>query len=443
MINVKCTQEMENVIIKVVQEYTSIAYNLFNDVPLYYPLLGKDEQGSSKEKELNLTIIGDSKICLEMFLGAYWCCQILNCKLRINVVAQNVKEFILKINNVNQQILQSGLHNGTSNKELLRVFPNQEVYSAPYAEFCFFSTDTQTNDYFEALNRKRENEQTLLNSDYFIIDIGSDEMNLGLASELNRSIQKENLQRTAKGKTVIAYSIFDSNTKGFVNSFNIQNENVFLHAFAAIKDIYSCKNIFMKHINEPAFNISKIHTKADMESFLKDEYSWWASIGRVLHRKYKIYSTGILSPRDNPGFIHEDETKKYWEITDGSNDTDKETCVALTWLEHRRWNAFLRTKGFTAPTETQWHQYAYKDKKSGITHKNINLKLHPCIVECSDKIVIKDDDWDDPHYKEKANLDYLDLVSIMVYQKQKELFGIEDKNDFKIWDTPKYDEDKP
>jgi hypothetical protein len=31
----------------------------------------------------------------------------------------------------------------------------------------------------------------------------------------------------------------------------------------------------------------------------------------------------------------------------------------------------------------------------------------------------------------------------MVYQKQKELFGIEDKNDFKIWDTPKYDEDKP
>jgi hypothetical protein len=38
-------------------------------------------------------------------------------------------------------------------------------------------------------------------------------------------------------------------------------------------------------------------------------------------------------------------------------------------------------------------------------------------------------------------LDYLDIVSIMVYQKQKSLFETEDKNDYKIWDKPQYDEE--
>jgi len=439
MIYAKYKSELANVVIKVVQEYTNIAYNLFNDVPLYYPLLKRNIQGSSKEKELILTIIGDSKINLEVFLGAYWCGQMLDCKLKINVITENVQRFILTVNSVNQEILQSGLFNGEADKTLLRVYPKQEIYSPAYAEFNFINADLQTGDYLEILNKRDGNAPLLIFSDYFVIDLGSDEQNMSIATELSRIIQKENLGKTAAHQNVIAYSIFDSNTKDIVNSFSIQSEDVFLYAFAAIKDIYSCKNIFMKHINEPAFSISKVHSKADMESFLKDEYNWWASIARVLHRKYKIYSVGLLSPRENPGVINKDEIEKYWEMTD-SND---ETCDRLTWLEHRRWNAFLRTKGFAAPSETQWNSYAYKDTANGVTHKNTNLKLHPCIIESSEKIQIENSDWDNPDYKDKTSLDYLDLVSIMVYQKQKELFGKDDKNDYKIWDTPKYDEDKP
>ena len=48
----------------------------------------------------------------------------------------------------------------------------------------------------------------------------------------------------------------------------------------------------------------------------------------------------------------------------------------LAWLEHRRWNAFTRTMGF---------QYTAEFKKNlelnGDNHKNMELKLHPCLIE--------------------------------------------------------------
>ena len=48
----------------------------------------------------------------------------------------------------------------------------------------------------------------------------------------------------------------------------------------------------------------------------------------------------------------------------------------LQWLEHRRWCAFLRTMGYR-----QTNDY---EKYINLTqsHKQIDLKLHPCLVEC-------------------------------------------------------------
>ena len=100
----------------------------------------------------------------------------------------------------------------------------------------------------------------------------------------------------------------------------------------------------------------------------------------------------------------------------------------------------MRTKGFTAPSDEQWDKYAFE---KDVDHKHLDLKLHPCIVECevecADSKTITDNYWDDPSYKENANFDYLDLVSIKVYQKKKEKLGKIDKNDFKEWDKPKHD----
>ena len=49
----------------------------------------------------------------------------------------------------------------------------------------------------------------------------------------------------------------------------------------------------------------------------------------------------------------------------------------LQWLEHRRWNAFLRTMGYQ---HTDCYK-AYLEHTHG--HKQMEAKLHPCLVECN------------------------------------------------------------
>ena len=37
---------------------------------------------------------------------------------------------------------------------------------------------------------------------------------------------------------------------------------------------------------------------------------------------------------------------KYWSIVESGGANDKTTCLRLAWLEHRRWNAFMKCKIF-------------------------------------------------------------------------------------------------
>ena len=70
--------------------------------------------------------------------------------------------------------------------------------------------------------------------------------------------------------------------------------------------------------------------------------------------------------------------------------TDTELSRRLTWLEHRRWNAFLRVQGFRAPPGLvsalcrleQHGMEAVDESKLGMyAYKNVPDRLHPCLVE--------------------------------------------------------------
>ena len=435
---------LSNVAIKVVQEYTSIAYNLLDEKPLFLPLLAKREEN---KKELVLTIVGGGLIGTEVFLGAYWCGQMLDCNLKINVITEDAIKFKSKINFINPEILQSGIGDCETNRDLLRVFPNQNIYSDPYASFAFYSIDVETGDFAKVFNEN----SSLLASDYFVVALGSDELNMTIAVEINRKIQRERLKGSAliiNNKPVIAYAVYDSKTKEVLNDPDTQKTGANLFAFAALRDIYSCKNIFMINIREKAFDISNAYSEKNMHKFLRDEYGWWSDIARALHVKYKMYSIGLIESEKD---ITEEIAQKENQYKGIAESNDEKQCRRLAWLEHRRWNAFMRTKGFIAPSDSQWNEFAFKIVKD---HKHLDLKLHPCIVECSDSKTIPDDyNWDSVSYQENTHFDYLDIISIKAYQRKKEkLLEIKDKveqeeelekldNDksFKKWDFPEYD----
>ena len=432
MLNKDKVLEKSKIIIKLIQEYTSIVYNLFNDVPLYYPLLAKGLSKYAEKKELVLTIIGAGQIGTEVFLGAYWCAQMLDCKLRINVITREAKKFKAKINYINPEILLSGIEK----QKLLRVFPKQNIYADTYASFFFYSVDVEYDNLFDTLNSKDNRGFSMFSSDYFVITLGSDNQNIATAINLDREIRRKALNESTSNKPVIAYSVYDSKVNKELNEYNSKNNYTFLYAFASLKNIYSCKNIFMNNVKASAYDVNEKHNKADSENFIKDEYKWWSSIARVFHLNYKIYSIGLLRPTEKPNDVTEDEKEKYWEEIQKEDAKNKR----LSWLEHRRWNAFMRTKGFIAPTKSQWEQYAFKEIDD---YKIIPLKLHPCIVECSESLQATIGDWD--NYKSNIEsdwLDCLDMVSIKVYLTQKKLKGNEKEKgdrDFKKWDKPEWD----
>ena len=47
----------------------------------------------------------------------------------------------------------------------------------------------------------------------------------------------------------------------------------------------------------------------------------------------------------------------------------------LAWLEHRRWSAYTRTMGYRSTDAMERYYFAENN------HKNMSLKLHPCLVE--------------------------------------------------------------
>lgn len=116
------------------------------------------------------------------------------------------------------------------------------------------------------------------------------------------------------------------------------------------------------------------------------------------------------------------------------NDADRVTLLhELAWLEHRRWNAFTRVKGFKQTKE--YDVYAVPGEIG--SYKQMDIKLHPCLVEydkkgirvCSDssgkiglgQIFLCSDD---------AEPDLLDELSYDLYRKKYNDYN------FKLYDYP-------
>ena len=460
-------KELEKVIIKVVHEYTNIAYHLLNDMPLYVPLLFKYrnlKKDEINEKELMLTIIGGGKIGLEVFLATYWCGQLLDTNLRINVLSNNIKGFRKKIDEVNSEILESVDVNyqgvfEPANKELLLKYPNdrtrEDAYAKPYAAVHFMEVDADSHELLQVLKKKDGSNRIMLASDYYVVSLGSDELNMKVASELARKIEREKLDGSIENTAVIAYAVYDPYIKEALDHIQSQKlreqvnngkvNEVILHAFAGLKDIYSCKCIFNDEGDSKAYLIDKAYQKIDKEAyekdieekqdFLKNEYNVRSSHAQNIHFYYKMYAVDIIKDILKNEKIDQYEEYLALVCEQKSSRFNSSLALRLGWLEHRRWNAFMRSLGFVAPTDKQWHNYAYENE---LDHKNMNLKLHLFITEGSRETNIKEEDWDNPDCLNEKRLDYQDIASLRKYYKMLEKGKATNNNreDYKKYDMP-------
>ena len=434
--DLKFTEEELPVFVPI-QSYRNLISNLLVDVPLYEPLIGKNTDCFGNQI-LTVSILGTGHIGTEMFLSTYWIGQILNCSLKINVLSQeSEEEFWSKIDYVNPEIR----HTTIKDDPILRVNRKGDIADV-YCEVNYHQCNVKSSEFVSCLINP---EKKILDTDYFLVSLGTDEDNISVANTVRRYIGQYHINVNKPIKTVIAYVVYDSelsktlNRKKFYNFVN-EKVDVYMQAIGSLHDVYSVRNVFLtdhepfaQKVHEAYEAVQNREERAEVhKKRINDDYKHWGDLARSMHIKYKVYSMGMIKKSlfDYPDALETYNEKlaksyaEYKEVVSGqiefiSKDQENEHLMLLhkmAWLEHRRWNAFTRVKGFRSTTD--YDVYAV----SGImgSYKQMDIKLHPCLVECDQKGI-------------RANMSSKGEIDV------ESLFQCDDCDDFDLLDDLSYD----
>lgn len=441
-----------------VQSYRNLISNLLVDIPLYEPLIGK-KRNQDGSQDLTVTILGTGHIGTEMFLSTYWFGQILNCNLKINVLSQETeKAFWSKIDYINPEIKQTTLEGNP----ILRI--NQKGDFAPvYCQVNYMQCDVKSSAFVSALAEK---ESPILETDYFLVALGADEENISVANTVRKFVGQHHISGNSNGRAVIAYVVYDSELTSTLNRkkhfrYVDQRTDVYMCAIGSRQDVYSVRNVFLTEHESAAQRVSDTYLAIKNreqralahKERMQDDYKHWANLARGMHIRYKMYSMGLVKDSlldvEDPADERytkamEEAHNRYKAIAKGDitfgDDREAEKHLGLlhemAWLEHRRWNAFTRVKGFR---HTEHYKTYAKPKEKG-SYKHMDLKLHPCLVECDKKgiraVMLPTGQIDEStalRCEDNADLDRLDELSYDLYKKKLNGYN------FKQYDYPSAD----
>ena len=185
----------------------------------------------------------------------------------------------------------------------------------------------------------------LVDTTYVFVSLGSDEMNIKNAVELRRVFERMRIN------PVIQSIIYNSDEKDALIGLKNYNGTPFNIEFIGdIKSSYSENVIMNSELERSA--LSRHLKWGKEEEFWRYEYNYNSSVASAIHMKARIFC-GISGA-----------TKKEEELT----DKEKET---IETLEHRRWNAYMRSEGYI---------YSGSPEKSS---RNDLAKMHNDLVDYS------------------------------------------------------------
>lgn len=383
-----------------VQSYRNLISNMLVEVPLYEPLIHRRKGDGTVD--LNVTILGTGAIGTEMFLSTYWFGQMLHTNLTVNIVSQDSEEvFWGKIDYVNPEI-----HHTIIKDDPILMYNQNGDCSEPYCTVNYMQCDVKSTAFMQQMRDKKA-DSLLLNTDYFLVALGTDEANLSVANMIRKYVGEYHISSNKEKRTVITYVVYDSELCEILNRkkhhCSGKNTDIYMQAIGCLQDVYSVKNVFMTEYEPLALKADQLYlsvqnrqTRAkEHAERMKDDYKHWASLARGMHIKYKVFSLGLFrfsvfdgTGTDDPKYIADMQQAydQYKQIVTGEiSMPDEESrrkhislLHQLAWLEHRRWNAFTRVKGFRHTT----NYAAYAVSGQFGSYKQMELKLHPCLVEC-------------------------------------------------------------
>ncbi len=357
---------------KTINEYQNLVYNLINaygggefanaSYPLYSGL-ERNADGKYNTEKLNILVLGGGRIAKAFIKSAYWCGQMLNgdnaTKLRISVMS---------IDALNSESLLRF--------EMPEAFdPTNCDYSVnpdSYCEFKFIPVQYGTDEFVREFNDMATGRawaadknafkpvRGKIDIDYVLVALGADNINMQAADWIRRELGKFG---ASCDKVVPVNYVIENDALCSALAHDEQSQNCVLNPFGSLKDRFTFDNVCITDLERRALIADSTHGGGSgKQSFLLDNYARNSSIAAALHTPYK---------RECVDFASDDYARHVY------------------WLEHRRWNAYIRSTGFKCYTALEFATLAVKIDKNGkkyINPKNKDLKLHTCLLETTDAL---------------------------------------------------------
>ena len=393
--------EAKRVVLHVVREYTQCANALMVEHPLFTGLVGKES-----DTPLRVVVVGNNALSRELYKTVFWCGQLLDHPLQLTAVyvPENEAGNETELEDWLKRNCPELLASCTAGDAALHL-SFDESCADPYASLCFLEEGQDQLFSPAFLTRPRETRYgtaetfTLSDCDYFILAAGSDSDNITLADSLWRELVYLKRSGAASGKKTIAVAVENSSLSEIQRlrgeELRKKESDIVMLTFGSTAERYRWECVFTDgpYLSEhsPEQTVEKvIHGLSDIPETMDGFYDTWSELARHVHLPCRMFSAHLWKeePEETSEKLRAAVRDKlaYCEAI-GSNGALRDD---LAWLEHRRWNAFLRTEGFRRPPKLteklrELSEGCCTDDGNSLilyAYKNIPARLHPNLVEC-------------------------------------------------------------
>lgn len=369
-------------------EYRLRIYDLLYEKPIC-----EYAETKGNKRQSNILILGTGWIGNEAFKAAFWAGQALDTELNITVASQNAEAYKEQVLSIKAGAVMPGLKKYAEQKHYANLrFVDIDVAESVDA-VGLRPLDFATNRY-----------------NYIIISLGDAEHNWLAASELIAQISEVHAS-TAEQKQRVLVNVFNE----FSDSISVDEQEMLMeegrdngievHFWGNesvtgteieriarnINFSYSMKynQRINKHDADDQFESSRIAefvaSPRDYEvgdinvaaNFIGANYAADSSFASAVHIPVKLAMCKNDDSKQDPVDTLKEAIRKknklYWR---------------LVALEHRRWNAYIVTRGFRAPTPKEEETLLYQ---KGNNHQDKQRLLHMCLCDCGTKASLTND----------------------------------------------------
>lgn len=405
---------------KIINEYRNLTYQMvsgyINDAdesaarlhnyPLYYSLIGVNEQkklnvglnyGECDLSKLNIVIIGGGRIGIEFFKTGYWCGQMLKdlnpaqgklpfipTQLNITVLSKYAVKTFARLRQDMPEVFKRGeliIEHGSVKYIDDYAYITCEFISISYCPSSVSEELDAGDDPHNAFDDVFD--KNCLEADYVLVALGNDDLNLQAAHHIKRKLDAYNLGKLRR--IPINYVIENDSLYGSLCKYDISEGEggCILNPFGSIGSRYSYRNIRMTDLEKRAYVVNQVHdsNNVSFSEFVANEYNLNSSVASALHFPYMLVVCRILKTM----YYKDRDSIETSEDFDTFNAIRHNFLNPLYWVEHRRWNAYIRSEGFRCPTLKEYidlcftADYTYENEKEKAARKK--YKIHPCLVE--------------------------------------------------------------